>query len=278
MPIINDGRSAYSLLEKTLSLQEAMHQDIRELHILIANLMPSPSRIATESRLGKLLGSTSLQVQLSYFRPKPLRIENNDPYIREVTDISDKYDVLIITGANVDRLPFSKVTFMDELSVLARKDFPVKIGMCWGGMALGHLLYGLDKKNYSQKKFGIFKQKKTAKGLSSHLLRNTNDVIKAPVSRWAGLNAQGLHILAESSQTGPYIVCNDDESVIMLANHPEYQTRALAQESFRDNLMPRNYFPKNDSSKIPLNTWRADAYILWGNIVEHIYDVSVVKK
>ncbi len=278
MPIITDGRSAYSFLEKTLSLQQAKHQDIRELHILIANLMPSASRIQTESRMGKLLGSTSLQVQISYFRPEPLRIENDDSYFRHVDEIVDDYDALIITGANVDKLPFSQVTFIDELSTLVHKNFPVKIGMCWGGMALGHLLYDIDKVDYEEKKFGIFEQIKTKKGLASHLLRNTNDIIKAPVSRWAGLSPGNLNVLAESNETGPYIVSNDEENIIMLANHPEYGTLELAKEAKRDNSIPYHYFPHNNPLHKPYNTWRADGYLLWGNIVEHIYDVSVVKK
>jgi homoserine O-succinyltransferase/O-acetyltransferase len=279
MPIIIDERTAYGGLQRILSKQQAMHQDIRELHILIANLMPSAVRVQTESSLAHLLGDSSLQVKLSYYRPHPLKNDSTDNYFRQANEIdATKYDALIVTGANVDNIPFKDVEFKDDLHLLTTQNFPVKIGLCWGGMALLHTLYGLEKENYKQKAFGIYDHHKTIFGEQSELLAGTNDILHVPVSRWAGFKtAPQLRVLAESEQTGPYIITSETEDVIVVANHPEYDTMALHNEAVRDGTMPHHYYPQNNVAYNPKNIWRADATILWRNMIRHIYEHSVGK-
>lgn len=56
-----------------------------------------------------------------------------------------------------------------------------------------------------------------------------------------------------------------------MTGHLEYDTETLANEYFRDKnkgleiQIPRNYFPDDDSSKKPLNTWRSTAHLFFSN-------------
>ncbi len=38
--------------------------------------------------------------------------------------------------------------------------------------------------------------------------------------------------------------------------------------------LPRNYFPDDDPSKPPVNTWRSNAHILFGNWLNLIYTTT----
>jgi len=278
MPIIDEPRKAYVSLECKLSENHARHQDIRALRVLVANVMPTAARVQTERRIAHLLGSTALQVNIDYYRPPPLRTEGEEYYRN--ANLSKAYDALIVTGANVDRLDFEDVTFMSDLSHLLQRPYPVRVGLCWGAMALCKTLYDLEPERHITKRFGIFTQQKTRRGEQSHLLQNTNDVLTVPVSRWASLHPGPLNVLAYSAITGPYLLTDDSESVICIANHPEYVTSALAPEAERDGALPVNYYPGDDRTKPPVNTWRADAYLLWSNLIQHIYarSVGVIEK
>jgi homoserine O-succinyltransferase/O-acetyltransferase len=280
MPIIYDDntrRTAYGELHRTLSRSDAQHQDIRELQILIANIMPSAVRIQTERSLAQLLGDSSLQVSLTYFRPEPLSIEGNDLYLRSISEINPKqYDACIITGANFDKIPFQDVQFYSQIASLSKADFPVTVGLCWGGMAAMYAKYGTDKKQYDHKAFGIYPHLKTEDGKESSLLSGTNDIMHVPVSRWAGFERHPqMRVLASHDQTGPYIMTDETEQFIVIANHPEYDTLALHHEAARDGTMPINYYLHDDVRNDPLNIWRADATILWRNMIRHIYEKSV---
>jgi homoserine O-succinyltransferase len=34
---------------------------------------------------------------------------------------------------------------------------------------------------------------------------------------------------------------------------------------------PRDYYPADDSARVPLNRWRSDAHVLYGNWINEIY-------
>ena len=67
MPIkIPNSLPATSVLESenifVITESRAISQDIRPLHILLLNLMPT--KVATETQLARVLGNTPLQVEL----------------------------------------------------------------------------------------------------------------------------------------------------------------------------------------------------------------------
>lgn len=71
MPIkIQDSLPAQKILENenifVMTEYRAMHQDIRPLHVLILNLMPT--KIETETQLLRKLSNTPLQVDVEFMQ------------------------------------------------------------------------------------------------------------------------------------------------------------------------------------------------------------------
>jgi len=92
-----------------LSLEQALRQDIRELHIGFLNMMPDAALEATERQFLRLVGSSN---QIAQFYVYPFSIPGL-PRSAETQEYIDNYyvsfeqlqhdglDALIITGANV---------------------------------------------------------------------------------------------------------------------------------------------------------------------------------
>src|SRR5436190_2152115 len=68
-------------------------------------------------------------------------------------------DGLIVSGAAVEHLPFEEVRFMPELEAIVRPaeraGTPI-LGLCWGALAVVHLLFGLPKNVYPTKVSGVY--------------------------------------------------------------------------------------------------------------------------
>src|SRR5262249_42462567 len=80
-----------------------------------------------------------------------------------------------------------------------------------------------------------------------------------------------LEILSESEDAGVYLVATKDGKQIFVTGHSEYDPTSLKWEYDRDVAkglkidLPKNYYPQNDPSKMPVSTWRADANLLFSN-------------
>ncbi|MBQ3303067.1 MAG: homoserine O-succinyltransferase, partial [Clostridia bacterium] len=79
MPIkIPNSLPATSVLEGenifVITESRAISQDIRPLHILLLNLMPT--KVATETQLARVLGNTPLQVELELLQVKSHESKN----------------------------------------------------------------------------------------------------------------------------------------------------------------------------------------------------------
>ena len=97
----------------------AQKQDIRPLKFLLLNLMPQ--KLQTEVQFARILGSTPLQIELTlmttetYF-PKNTKRDHLIEFYKTLDEIKNNfYDVLIITGAPVETIPFEKVKYWQEL-------------------------------------------------------------------------------------------------------------------------------------------------------------------
>ena len=90
--------------------ERAAHQDIRPLRVAILNLMPT--KISTETQLLRLLGNSSLQVDVTLLHTATYESQNVDAdhllnhysTFEEVKE--EKFDGLIITGAPVEKMYF----------------------------------------------------------------------------------------------------------------------------------------------------------------------------
>ena len=147
--------------------------------------------------------------------------------------------------------------------------------ICWGAQAGLYYHYGIEKIPLPEKMFGVFPHRVTHK--NSILFRGFNDEFLIPHSRHTTVSRDqiaacpNLKILAESEKAGVYCVSTDGGRQIFVTGHAEYDTMTLATEYFRDkNLglpiaVPENYFPDDDDTKEPVNTWRSSANLLFSN-------------
>jgi len=125
MPIIiPKALPAFSILNDenvfVMPKVRAETQDIRPIEIAIVNLMPT--KIETETQLMRLLGNSSLQVNVTLikmgsYESKNTSAEHLDKFYQTFEEIKDKkFDGMIITGAPVETLPFEQVMYWEELT------------------------------------------------------------------------------------------------------------------------------------------------------------------
>ena len=287
MPIkIQQGLPAKEILEnENISVMDALRaetQDIRPLSILILNLMPT--KIVTETQLARLLGNTALQVDLELMRTdthqsRHVSQEHMLTFYKTFDELKDRYfDGMVITGAPVEHLPFEEVEYWDELCEImewTKTHVYSTFHICWGAQAALYYHYGIEKVPLSEKLFGVFRHTVTHK--NSILFRGFDDVFLTPHSRHTSIRREDiaacsdLKILAESDRAGVYAISTDGGSQIFITGHSEYDTLTLDAEYRRDKdaglpiHVPENYYPDDDDTKTPLNTWRSAANLLYSN-------------
>ena len=305
MPIkIQQGLPARETLENenifVMDTVRAESQDIRPLCILILNLMPT--KIVTETQLARLLGNTPLQVDLELMRTdthtsRHVSQEHMLTFYKTFDEIKHRFfDGMIITGAPVEHLRFEEVEYWDELCQImewSKTHVYSTFHICWGAQAALYYHYGIDKIPLDEKLFGVFKHKVTHR--HSILFRGFDDIFLTPHSRHTSISRQeiencpALKILAESDKAGVYAVSTDGGSQIFITGHSEYDTLTLDAEYRRDKdaglpiHVPENYYPDDDDTKMPLNTWRSSANLLYSNWLNYFvyqatpYDVETIE-
>src|SRR5206468_8481640 len=100
---------------------------------------------------------------------------------------------LVVTGAALEHVPFDEVIYIDELRAIvsdaAQRSTSV-LGLCWGGLVLGHLGVGLQKEMYASKLFGVFD---TATVCPRHeLMAGHDERFWSPQSRYAGFRCDSV--------------------------------------------------------------------------------------
>ena len=114
MPLVaHNGLPTFQRLrdrgQEVLSAERALHQDIRELHIGLLNMMPDAALTATEHQFIRLVGASN-QIAQFYVYPfsiaelnrGPEALEHIGQHYFEFADLREQgLDALIITGANV---------------------------------------------------------------------------------------------------------------------------------------------------------------------------------
>src|SRR5512135_3514776 len=106
-----------------LSAERAFHQEIRELHIGLLNMMPDAALAATERQFFRLVGEANPIAQFwvhPFTLPELPRSPEATAYIERYYEpldriMADGLDALIITGANVTGHDLSKQAFWEPL-------------------------------------------------------------------------------------------------------------------------------------------------------------------
>ena len=270
----------------------ALTQDIRPLHILLLNLMPT--KIDTETQLSRLLGNTPLQIELELIHTKSHESKNTPEdhmisFYKTFDDVKDQnWDGLIITGAPVELMPFEEVEYWDELVEImewSKTTVHSTFHICWGAQAALYYHYGINKRIMDEKMFGVFPH--TLEKKKSILFRGSDDVFYVPHSRHTTVDREDiekeprLKIIASSEEAGVYALHTDGGKQVFIMGHSEYDPRTLEKEYLRDKnagleiAVPNKYYPKDDDTKDPLVTWRAHANLLYSNWLNYfVYQTS----
>ena len=287
MPInIPDSLPAKQELEAenifVMSEQRAISQDIRPLRIVILNLMPK--KITTETQLLRRMSNSPLQVEVDLMRTTTYQSKNTpEKHLFKFYNSFDelkhkKYDGMIITGAPVEHLEFEQVDYWGELCQImewSKTNVTSTFHICWGAQAGLYYHYGIQKYPLKQKMFGIYKHKKLY--VNSTLMRGIDDTFYVPHSRHTEVHVadieanEKLFILSTSDAAGVYIVTSRDNKQFFVTGHSEYDALTLHEEYMRDKekgldiAVPYNYYPDDDSSRMPKVCWRSHSTLLFGN-------------
>ncbi len=304
MPIkIPDHLPAVDVLRRenifVMTRGRAVSQDIRPLHILLVNLMPK--KIQTEVQFSRLLGNTSLQIELELAAPASHNSANTPPehlqaFYKTFDEVMRRnYDGCIITGAPVEHLAFEEVDYWDELCVLmdwTKKHVHSTFYICWGAQAGLYHHFGIPKRLLPEKLFGVYPHQVEYK--RSILFRGFDDTFFVPHSRHTTIlredveKAEGLQILASSPRAGVYAVYARQHKQIFVTGHSEYDAGTLDQEYRRDLdagkpiHVPENYYPGDDPRQAPRVSWRAHANLLFCNWLNYFvyqttpYDLAMI--
>ena len=269
-----------------ISERSTIYHGDRALHIGILNLMPT--KIATETQLLRLLGSTPLQIEVTLLRMNSHRSKNTPEehlltFYQTFAQIRQrKFDALIITGAPVEHLPFEQVNYWQELQDImdwGLNNVSSLFYICWGAQAALYHHYGIPKYPLPTKQFGVFPHHIIER--NTRLLSGFDDVFYAPHSRHTEIRradiekVPNLTILAESDEAGIYIVASQDRRQIFVTGHSEYDPLTLKNEYDRDLAaglpitIPVNYFPLDNPSQPPVVRWRGHAHLLFANWINY---------
>jgi homoserine O-succinyltransferase len=253
-----------------LSLERAMHQDIRELHIGFLNMMPDAALQATERQFIRLVGSCNRIAQFFVYPfslPSLNRSAEASEYINRhysrFEDLQEQgLDALIITGANVENPNLDEEPFWEPLLNVARwaeDNVASTLCSCLATHALLKHFHNIDRQLLPNKRWGVYSHQICA---TNHpLIRDINTRFDVPHSRCndisrSQLEAAGLRVLAESAEGGVHLAVSPDQvRVVYFQGHPEYDRVSLLKEFKREVLryqegecgampgFPENYFP-----------------------------------
>jgi homoserine O-succinyltransferase len=246
LPTFGDLRSRG---EQVLTLDEALHQDIRELHLGLLNMMPDAALRITEQQFVRLVGSSNQIVQLyvhPFTVPGLARSAETQAYLdahyERFEDLQrDGLDGLIITGANVSGPELSEQPFFEPLAEVmewASEHVTSTLCSCLATHALVERLHGVRRRPLATKRWGVFAHR--ASEPDHPLLRGTNTRFDVPHSRWnevtsAQLRDVGIRVLVESLEGDFHLGTSADGiRTIYLQGHPEYDAVSLLKEYRRE--------------------------------------------
>jgi homoserine O-succinyltransferase len=255
--------------ETVLDPERAAHQDIRELHVGLLNMMPDAALTATERQFFRLVGESN---QIAQFHMHPFTIrqlerspegqKHVDQYYEPIEQVmEDGLDALIITGANVTHPDLSEEPFwkpLEEIVNWAYENVTSTLCSCLATHAAMEFLHGEKRYRLRRKRWGVYQHEV----LERHhpLVNDVNTLFNVPHSRFneisrAQFESAGLHVLAESEAAGVHLAVSADQfRMVFFQGHPEYDINSLLKEYKREVIryingarkryprFPENYF------------------------------------
>ena len=252
-----------------LTLNRALTQDIRELHIGLLNMMPDAALQVTEQQYMRLIGNCNQIVQFfvhPFTVPGLDRSTDVQHYIESFYDDFDQLrseglDALIITGANLTDPNLESGPFWEPLQDVlnwATQHVASILCSCLATHALLKVKHGISRHPLPRKQWGVFSHR--VRNRLHPLLHDINTRFEMPHSRWNEvpadqIEAAGLHILVDSEEAGVQLAVSPDHfRFIYFQGHPEYFGNSLLKEYKREvnrflngeldspPPLPENYF------------------------------------
>jgi homoserine O-succinyltransferase len=232
-----------------LDPDRAIHQDIRELHIGLLNMMPDAALEATERQFFRLVGHSN-QIAQFYVHPFTLdALKRSDKAREHVARYyepfarirEDGLDALIITGANVTGPDLSGEPFWGPLIEVvdwAWENVSSTLCSCLATHAVLQFRHGQRRQPLGHKCWGVFPHRVLDR--SHPLVNSVNTLFDVPHSRFneisrAQFDAAGLHVLVEGERAGVHLaVSADGFRQVFFQGHPEYDTISLLKEYKRE--------------------------------------------
>ncbi len=255
--------------ETVLKSSDALHQDIRELHIGLLNMMPDSALAATERQFFRLVGESN-QIAQFYMHPFSLpqlpRGAEGQAHVERFYGSFEEIkqqglDALIITGANVTQPDLAMEPFWEPLNEVvewAYENVTSTLCSCLATHAVMQMRYGKKRRHMGFKRWGVYAHHLLDR--EHPLVTGINTRFDVPHSRFNDISreqfeAAGLQVLVESETAGVHLAVSEDRfRLVFLQGHPEYDVISLLKEykreiscfiaGKRDHYPPRvkNYF------------------------------------
>jgi len=227
----------------------AIHQDIRELHIGLLNMMPDAALAATERQFFRLVGESN-QIAQFYVHPFTLKELIRGPegakHVAEHYESfeqlkKDGLDALIITGANVTQPDLAAEPFWEPLIEVidwAYANVTSTICSCLATHAVLQFRYGQKRQRLANKRWGVYSHRVVDR--RHPLALDVNTRFDVPHSRFneitrAQFEAAGIHVLVESVEAGVHLAVSEDRfRIVFFQGHPEYDMISLLKEYKRE--------------------------------------------
>lgn len=274
MPLVaNTDLPAFGRLqqegETVIPRDVALHQDIRELHVGLLNMMPDAALAATERQFFRLVGESN-QIAQFYMHPFTLQELERGPEARAHVERyyepfeaikAQGLDALIITGANVQGAELSDEPFWQPLIEVidwAYENVTSTLCSCLTTHAVMEFRHGQKRRRLPAKRWGVYSHRVVDR--KHPLVKGVNTRFDVPHSRFNEIGRDqfeqaGCHVLAESAQAGVHLAVSDDLfRLAFFQGHPEYDIISLLKEYKREVTLfvrglredyppfPQNYF------------------------------------
>lgn len=286
-----------------LNPDRALHQDIRELHIGLCNMMPDAALAATERQFFRLVGQSN---PIAQFFVHPFTLDalprsaaaqvHIERYYEPFEKIREEgLDALIVTGANVSHPNLADEPFWKPLIEVidwAAVNVTSTLCSCLATHAVLQFHYGQRRYALPAKRWGVYPHRLVDR--RHPLVDNVNTLFNVPHSRFNEIgrhqfDAAGLRVLAESEQAGVHLAVSEDGfRLVFFQGHPEYDTVSLFKEYKREvgrfaagerpdyPPFPENYIRLRDQDMLEEHRDRLLAAIDRGRALPEVPEARIV--
>lgn len=283
MPIFSPTQlEALPILQKEACVFASKEfKNAQSLNIAVLNLMPI--KLDAELQLIRFLSKTNLDINIYFCRTATYQSKNvSAEYLQENYFIFEelkqkKIDAFIITGAPIALKASKEIQYWQEYVEIVseiKKQNIAAYFICWAGISILEHFYNVKKVILPRKLVGLYSHQHQN---SSELLKNIDNPIAFPVSRYTGSDWDDIHLNSRlncclcSDETGVALLEDKELNWVFALSHPEYEGDRLAKEYKRDlerglnPSLPDNYFPHNNPNQLPKNTWEEQGIQLFKN-------------